>query len=254
MLKKVLSGLVISAIALCGAPAHADIIAKPLVYEIGDESFEGYLARNEGFGEDQPIVLLIHDWDGLDSYEKMRANMLSTQGYTVLAIDLYGQGVRPSNVAESQAESGKLYGDRQLMRDRMFAALEVAKNLEGVDPERVAVMGYCFGGAAVLEFARTGVDLDGFISFHGGLAIPEGQDFSKTQGELLFLHGSADPVSPMTDVTAIATALNEAGVSYDMEIYGGGLHSFTKWSSSDYDPDADLQSWAELLEFLPEIF
>ncbi|NJN72747.1 MAG: dienelactone hydrolase family protein, partial [Limnothrix sp. RL_2_0] len=234
MLRKVLSGLVISAIALCASPAHADIIAKPLVYEIGEESFEGYLARNEGFGDDQPIVLLIHDWDGLDRYEKMRANMLSTQGYTVLALDLYGQGVRPTNTDESRAESGKLYGDRQLMRDRMFAGLEVAKNLEGVDPERVAIMGYCFGGAAVLEFARTGVDLDGFISFHGGLALPEGQDYSKTQGALLLLHGSADPVSPMSDVAAIALDLNEAGVSYDMEIYGGGLHSFTKWSSSDY--------------------
>ncbi|MGB2927119.1 MAG: dienelactone hydrolase family protein [Limnothrix sp.] len=256
MLQKMLWGLTFSAIAALfgAAPAQAEIIARPVVYEIGEQSFEGYLARNEGFGDDQPIVLLVHDWDGLDRYEKMRANMLSTQGYTVFAVDLYGQGDRPTNVEEARAASGKLYGDRNLMRERLFAGLAAAQNLEGVDPEKVAVMGYCFGGAAVLEFARTGIDLDGFISFHGSLALPEGQDYSETQGELLILHGSADPVSPMSEVAALAADLNSAEIPYNMEIYGGGLHSFTKWSSDDYDPDADLQSWAELLDFLPKIF
>lgn len=248
-------GCTLTAVSLLAAQAaRADVIARPLVYEIEDQSFEGYLARNEGFGDEQPIVLLIHDWDGLDRYEKMRANMLSTQGYTVLAIDLYGQDLRPSNPEESRAASGKLYDDRNLMRQRLFAGLEAAKKLEGVDPEKVAVMGYCFGGAAVLEFARAGADLDGFVSFHGGLALPEGQDYSNVQGPLLVLHGSEDPVSSMADVAALATDLNEAGVDYDMEIYGGGLHSFTKWSSDDYDPDADLKSWSELLEFLPKAF
>ncbi|MEB3226433.1 MAG: dienelactone hydrolase family protein [Synechococcus sp.] len=235
-------------------PAQAQVTANPFVYEIENQPFEGYIARNEGFGNNQPIVLLIHDWDGLNTYEKMRANMLSTQGYTVVALDLYGQGVRPKNVAESQAESGKLYGDRQLMRERLLAGLEVAKQLDGVDPEKVAIMGYCFGGAAVLELARAGAELDGFISFHGGLALPEGQDYSQTQGPMLILHGSADPVSPIAEVAALATDLNKAGVTYDMEIYGGGLHSFTKWDSDDYDPQADLKSWAELLEFLKTVF
>lgn len=254
MLRKIL--LLAGLVGLIGIknPATADVVAYPLVYDIDDQPFEGYVARNEGFGDDQPVVLLVHDWDGLNRYEKMRANMLSTQGYTVLALDLYGQGVRPENVAESQAESGKLYGDRQLMRERLQAGLEVAKQLEGVDPEKVAIMGYCFGGSAVLEMARSGADLDGFISFHGGLALPEGQDYSETTGSVLVLHGSADPVSPIAEVAALATDLNEAGVTYDMEIYGGGLHSFTKWDSSDYDPQADLKSWDELLEFLKTVF
>ncbi|MBV5259759.1 dienelactone hydrolase family protein [Synechococcus moorigangaii CMS01] len=254
MLRKIflLAGLV----GLMGIqkPVQADVVAYPLTYNIGNQEFEGYVARNEGFGDNQPIVLLVHDWDGLSRYEQMRANMLSTQGYTVFAVDLYGQGVRPKNTAEAQAESGKLYGDRQLMRDRLMAALSVAERLEGVDPSRVAVIGYCFGGAAVLEMARAGADLDGFVSFHGSLDLPEGQDYSETKGAMLVLHGSADPVAPMSEVAALATDLNEAGVTYDMEIYGGALHSFTKWDSSDYDPQADLKSWDELLEFLGTIF
>lgn len=253
-MQKIVCGLMFSAIALGVAPAQAEIIAQPMVYEIGGEAFEGYLSRNTGFGDHQPLVILIHDWDGLDRYEKMRTNMLATQGYTVFAIDLYGQGIRPQNAEESKAASGKLYGDRNLMRERLLAGLEFAKTLEGIDPEKIAVMGYCFGGAATLEFARTGTDLDGFISFHGSLGLPEGQDYSQTQGELLVLHGAADPVSGMDEVAALAKDLDTAGVPFDMEIYGGVKHSFTRWDSDDYDPDADLQSWDELLEFLDDIF
>jgi dienelactone hydrolase len=254
MLRKILLLAGLMGIMGIQQPASADVVAYPLTYNIGSQEFEGYVARNEGFGDNQPIVLLVHDWDGLNRYEKMRANMLSTQGYTVFAMDLYGQGVRPQTVAESQAESGKLYGDRQLMRDRLMAGLAVAQRLEGVDPSRVAVIGYCFGGAAVLEMARAGAELDGFVSFHGGLALPEGQDYRQTQGPMLILHGSADPVAPMSEVAALATDLNEAGVTYDMKIYGGALHSFTKWDSSDYDPQADLKSWDRMLDFLRTIF
>jgi dienelactone hydrolase len=96
--------------------ARAEMLAKPWVYQIDNQRFEGYIGQNTGFGKQQPVVLLIHDWNGLDQYEKMRTNMLSTQGYTVFAIDLYGQGVRPKNTEESKTESGKLYGNLPLMR------------------------------------------------------------------------------------------------------------------------------------------
>lgn len=129
-----------------------------------------------------------------------------------------------------------------LMRERLFAGLEVAKELEGVDPEKVALMGYCFGSSAVLEFARAGADLDGFISCHGSLGLPEGQDYSQTTGEVLVLHGTADPVSGMNDVTALAKDLTEAEVTFDMELYGNVLHSFTRWDSNDYDAQADVKS------------
>lgn len=234
--------------------AQASILAEPVVYEIDGQPFEGYFAMNEGFGDEQPIVLLIHDWNGIDDYEQRRVQMLAERGYAAFAADLYGQGNRPTNVEESRAESGKLYSDRATMRQRLMAGLTEAQSMAGVDPDRVVAMGYCFGGAAVLEMARAGADIDGFVSFHGGLVTPEGQDYSDAQAPILVLHGGNDPVAPMTEVAALADELNAAEVDYDMEIYGGVLHSFTVWGadsgSSRYDPDADTQSWDALLSFL----
>jgi dienelactone hydrolase len=253
----VLATTVATLLALGSAiTARADILAEPMVYSIAGQPYEGYFAINEGLGDNQPVVMVVHDWNGLGDYEKRRAEMLAEQGYAAFAVDLYGQGVRPSNVEESRAESGKLYQDREAMRTRLAAGLEQAQLLPGVDPERVVAIGYCFGGAAALEMARAGADVDGFVSFHGGLGTPEGQDYSATQGKVLILHGADDPVAPMDTVAQLANELTAAGVDFDMEIYGGARHSFTEWSadreSSRYDAQADLKSWDALLTFLNE--
>ncbi len=241
-------------IGLTAVTAKAQVVGESVIYQIDGQPFEGYFAKNEGFGNRQPMVLIVHDWNGIDDYEKRRAQMLAERGYAAFVIDLYGQGVRPTNVEESRAESGKLYRDRATMRKRLFAGLAEAQKLDGVDPERVVLMGYCFGGAAALEFARAGADIDGFVSFHGGLATPEGQDYRQVKAPILILHGGNDPVAPMAEVAALAEALNAVDAEYDMEIYGGVLHSFTVWGanrdSSRYDPHADIQSWDALLSFL----
>ncbi len=260
MLKKFLLVCVTIAcvIGLTAISAKADIVSESVVYEIDGQPYEGYFALNEGFGESQPIVLLIHDWDGIGEYEQRRVQMLAERGYATFAADLYGQGVRPANQAESQAESGKLYGDRLAMRQRLNAGLAQAQQMPGVDPQRVVAIGYCFGGASILELARSGADIDGFVSFHGGLETPEGQDYSAVAGPILILHGGEDPVAPMTQVTALAEELNTAGASYDMEIYGGARHAFTVWTadqeSSRYDAQADVKSWDALLRFLAKSF
>ncbi|MEL6383789.1 MAG: dienelactone hydrolase family protein [Cyanobacteria bacterium J06626_18] len=241
-------------VGITSTTVRAGIIAEPVVYEIEGQPYEGYFARNEGFGDEQPIVLLIHDWNGIDDYEQRRVQMLAERGYAAFAPDLYGQGVRPANPDESREESGKLYSDRPTMRDRLLAGLAQAQSMTGVDPEQVVSMGYCFGGAAVLELARAGANLDGFVSFHGGLETPEGQDYSQTMGPILILHGGNDPVAPMTQVAALVEELNAVDVEYDVEIYGGVLHSFTVWGadsdSSRYDAKADTLSWDALLTFL----
>jgi dienelactone hydrolase len=255
MMKKLLVTLTGLALSLVfTAPAHADIVQKPIVYTIDEQPYEGYYAINEALGTDQPVVLLIHDWDGIDEYEKRRVQMLAEQGYAAFAIDLYGQGIRPETTEESRAESSKLYSDRETMRQRLFAGLQEAQNLPGIDGSRGVAIGYCFGGASVLEFARAGADLDGFVSFHGGLETPENQNYQQVQAPILILHGSADPVAPMEQVAMLAQAMNDADVDYQMELYGGVRHSFTVWGasgeSSQYDPTADLASWDSLLKFL----
>ena len=241
-------------ISLTALLAKANIVAESVVYEIEGQPYEGYFAINEGFGDEQPIVILIHDWNGIGDYEQRRVQMLAERGYAAFAIDLYGQGVRPANAEESRAESSKLYADRATMRQRLSAGLAQAQTMGGVDPEHVVAMGYCFGGAAALEMARAGADIDGFVSFHGGLITPEGQNYTATTAPILILHGGNDPVAPMVDVAILADELNAAEVDYDMEIYGGVLHSFTVWGAegdtSRYDPKADTQSWDALLDFL----
>lgn len=138
------------------------------------------------------------------------------------------------------------------MRARLAAGLETARAHSGVAGDAAAVIGCRLGGAAVLEFARSGDDVDAFVVFYAGLRALEGATWDAVQGDLLVLHGSADPVAPMDQVATLAATLNDAEIDYRMEIYGGAGHSFTVWGSRDGDPAADLQSWNEMRTFLDE--
>ena len=241
----------LAALALLAAPAQADIVGEPVTYQIGGQTYEGYYARNTALGADQPTVLMIHDWDGLGDYERRRAQMLAEQGYAVFAADLYGQGVRPDTLEGKKRESGALYQDRAAMRARMQGALDQIAELDGASADQVVAIGYCFGGSAVLELARSGAELDGFVPFHGGLGTPEGQDYSDVQGPLLILHGTQDSVSGLDDVADLTDRLDAAGADYRVELYGGARHAFTVWTSEErYHPQADLRSWAALGDFL----
>ncbi|WP_440995126.1 dienelactone hydrolase family protein [Arhodomonas sp. SL1] len=241
-------------VLLLGLPATAaaEILAEDIDYRIGDQRFEGYFARNTAIPGPQPVVLIVHDWDGLTEYERTRTRMLARAGYAAFAADLYGAGVRPETVEGAREQSGALYEDRALMRERLHAAVDQLGELEGVDPERAVAAGYCFGGAAVLELARSGRDMAGFVTFHGGLSTPEGQDYSGVDAPVLVLHGSSDQSVPMSAVAELAEALDGAGVRHRMEIYGGARHAFTEWSGERYHPEADLQSWDRFLGFLAE--
>lgn len=224
--------------------------ATDVTYSTGDMEFEGYMASPEG--ESKGTVLLIHDWDGLTEYEQTRADMLAEMGYTVFAADLYGKGNRPESVEARKAEVGKLYNDRETMRARILASLAAARD-GGAGAETV-VMGYCFGGAAVLELARSGEaeGIAGYASFHGGLKTPDGQDFSRTDAPVMVLHGGADAGIPMTDVADIASRMEDAGVSYEIEVYSGAPHAWTVFGSPRYREAADQKSWAAFGDFLGE--
>lgn len=247
-----ISALVI-AMALIGT-VQADIVGKDVTYTVDGEPYQGYFARNTALGGNQPVVLIIHDWNGLDAYEKRRARMLARQGYAAFAADLYGKGIRPDTTEEMKARSGELYRDRAEMLRRVQGAVAQLAELDGVDSERVVAAGYCFGGSAVLELARAGAALDGFVTFHGGLATPEGEGYSRVKAPMLILHGSADTAVPMSVVAELAAALDEAGVDHRMEIYGGAPHAFTVWSGERYRAEADLASWDEFMGFLDERF
>ena len=195
---------------------------ESVAYKVNGEPFEGYFISPS---PDAPLVLLVHDWDGLTEYEVKRANMLS--------------------------HTGELYKDRDKMRTLLQSALTAAKS-KGGDVHNAVAVGYCFGGAAVLEFARSGVDMKGFVTFHGGLGTPEGQDYSKTKGKLLIMHGTADTNVTMDQFAKLALELEEKGVAHEMITYGGAPHAFTVFGSDRYTQDAENQSWKGFGEFLAE--
>lgn len=252
MLQKPLRALfaLVAVLAATGA-AQAELLARGVTYTVDGRPYQGYFVRNTALGDHQPVVLIIHDWNGLDSYEKRRARMLARQGYAAFAADLYGKGIRPQTLAAKKARSGALFRDRAEMLRRLQGAVAQLSELPGVNADRVVAIGYCFGGTAVLELARSGAALDGFATFHAGIAMPEA-DFSRVQAPLLILQGSDDAAAPMSRIATLATTLNAAGVDYRMEIYGGVPHAFTVWSSDRYRPQADLASWHELMTFLDE--
>lgn len=244
-MKKALVALFVFLVA---TPAMAD--GKTVLYQVNGEAYEGYYVTP---GRNAPLILLIHDWDGLTGYEIKRAGMLADAGYAVFAADLFGAGVRPTQEKEKRRLTGELYEDRGKMRRLLQGALKAASD-QGAHTDRAVAMGYCFGGAAVLELARSGAGLKGYVTFHGGLGTPPGQDYTRTSGKLLIFHGTADAHVPMSDFCALAVELEREGVPHEMVTYGGAPHAFTVFGSSRYRADADRESWARFMRFLGETF
>lgn len=221
---------------------------KSVDYQVNSQTYEGYYITP---GAGAPLVIMIHDWDGLTDYEVKRAAMLNEIGFAVFAADMFGKGVRPTETADKKKMTGVLYKDRTKMRALLNGALAAAK-AEGGNVDNAVTIGYCFGGAVTLEFARSGVDLKGFVSFHGGLATPEGQGYTQTQGTLLILHGSADKAVPIEQFAALTTELENAGLKHEMITYSGAPHAFTVFGSKRYRKDADEKSWRRFSEYLQE--
>ena len=219
-----------------------------VTYQVNGESYEGYYISPSN---QAPLVVLIHDWDGLTDYEIKRANMLAELGYAVFAADLFGAGVRPTEVTDKRQHTGELYKNREKMRALMNGALDTARG-RGANIDNAVAAGYCFGGAAVLELARSGAKLKGFATFHGGLKTPPGQNYAKTRGELLVMHGSADTAITMDQFAALAQELETAGIAHEMITYGGAQHAFTVFGQKRYQEAADQKSWKRFQEFLAE--
>jgi dienelactone hydrolase len=231
---------------LISAPGAA-LAGETVDYTSGGMALEGYKAPAKGASKG--LVLIIHDWDGLTEYEHKRADMLAEMGYDAFAVDLYGKGNRPTETGAKKAETGKLYNDREKMRTLILAGLDEARKLNN---GKVVVMGYCFGGAATLELARSGKgqDIAGYATFHGGLSTPEGQSYGKDTAPIFIAHGGADTSITMDHVADLAKQLESAGVTYEIEVYSGAPHAFTVFGSDRYRKVADEKSWATFTEFL----
>ncbi|MBW2410594.1 MAG: dienelactone hydrolase family protein [Deltaproteobacteria bacterium] len=241
--------LVYTIILLTFATVTAGATGSSVTYQVNGQPYEGYFISPSNRA---PFVLLIHDWDGLTDYEIKRANMLAELGYAVFALDLFGAGIRPTEMKDKRQHTGELYKDRAKMRALMQGALDTARN-KGANIDNAVAFGYCFGGAAVLELARTGANLKGFVTFHGGLKTPPGQNYTNSRGKILILHGSADQAITMDQFADLAKELESAGVDHEMITYGGARHAFTVFGSSRYQESADKKSWKRFTDFLADV-
>jgi dienelactone hydrolase len=241
--------------------AHGAIHTDTVDYEQGGTILEGYLAYDDSISGKRPGVLIVHQWMGLTDYEKMRAKMLAQMGYVAFCADIYGKGVRPTSPQEAGALAGKFKNDRGLLRARVNAGLDALKNNQYVDPDRVAAIGYCFGGTTVIELARSGAKLNGVVSFHGGLDSPNPADGKNIRCKLLILAGADDPFQKPADLTAFENEMRDSKVDWQITFYGGAVHAFTQrdvdkfnMSGAKYNESADKRSWRAMRDFFAEIF
>jgi dienelactone hydrolase len=246
----------------CVITARAQMHTKLVEYRDGDTTLEGYAACDDSIIKGKrPAVLVVHQWMGLTEYEKGRAEMLAKLGYNVFAVDIYGKGVRPKDTKEAGTLAGKYKADRELLRRRVNAGLQVLENDPLTDTKKVAAIGYCFGGTTVIELARSGANIAGVVCFHGGLDSPKPDDGKNIKCKLLVLHGADDPYTTPKDLTAFQDEMKKAKVDWQLVLYGGAVHSFTQKDAGNdnskgaaYNEAADLRSWAAMQQFFAEIF
>jgi dienelactone hydrolase len=253
---------IISALAVLGAVSlQAALQTKTVEYKQGDTTLEGFVAYDDAIKGLRPGVLVVHQWLGLTDYEKKRAEMLAQLGYVAFCADIYGKGVRPQNTQEAGVQAGKYKNDRPLLRARVNAGLDALRQQPLVDAKRVAAIGYCFGGTTVLELARSGADVAGVVSFHGGLDSPVPADGKNIKGKVLVCHGADDPFEKPGDLAAFESELRDARVDWQLIQYGGAVHSFTQPMAGNdnskgaaYNEKADKRSWEAMKQFFAEIF
>jgi len=240
---------------------QARLVTRNFEYTMEGVLLGGYMVYDGDVKGPRPGVLIVHQWMGLSENERMRAEMLARLGYVAYAVDVYGKRSRPVDATDAAATAGRYYRDRDLFRRRVAAGLNQMRQSPLVDPKRVAAIGYCFGGTGVLELARSGADIAGVVSFHGGLDTPTPEDAKNIRAKVLVCHGAADPHVTPEQVRAFLDEMEAAQVDYQFIAYGGAVHAFTQPSAGDdpttgaaYNADADRRSWQAMQNFLAEIF
>jgi dienelactone hydrolase len=241
--------------------AQAQLHRETIDYKQDTTTLEGYLVYDQAIQGTRPGVIIIHEWNGLGDYVKMRADSLAKLGYIAFGIDIYGKGVRPTTPDSMGKTAGIYRSNRPLMRARAQAGLDEFLKNKMVDPKRIAVIGYCFGGGVALELARSGANIAGVVSFHGNLDTPTPQDAKNIKCRVLAMHGGNDPFVTRDAVNAFWDEMTKAGVDWQLIVYDEAVHGFTNPANGNdpskglaYDEKADHRSWEEMRRFFNDIF
>ena len=244
--------------------AEPRIVGKTVDYSAQGVVMKGYLTYDESVTGKRPGVLVVPEWWGLNEYAKMRARMLAELGYVALGVDMYGDGNVATTPDDARRFSSEVMKNFEVAKARFMAAMDFLKQQPAVDPNRIAAIGYCFGGGVVLNMARQGTDLRGVASFHGGLTAVKPAQPGSVKAKILVLHGRADKFITPEQIEAFKQEMKSAGVDFRFISYPGATHSFTNPEATElgkkfnmpiaYNAEADRKSWGVLKEFLKNIF
>lgn len=259
MQKKTLAPLLC---ATLGGLAEAAVVAKPVPYEIDGEAFEGVLVYDDSVSTPRPGLLAVPNWMGVNEDTVKKAARAAGDKYVVFLADMYGKSIRPSNADEARAAATTVRSDRALMRKRAQVAVEVLKARSSevaLDVSKLGAIGFCFGGGTVLELARSGASLKGFVSFHGNLDTPNPADAQNIKAPVLVLHGADDPAVPQAQVDGFIAEMKAAKTDWQLVSYGGAVHSFTNPKanvpgSNQYHPVVAARAFKAMNDLFDEVF
>jgi dienelactone hydrolase len=243
------------------APASAAVKSKIVNYEYDGVKLTGYLAWDDAKSGKRPGVLVVHEIWGLNDYAKQRAEKLAALGYVAFACDMFGDGKTSTHPDDAMKMGAEVRKNVETWRGRANIALKVLRDHELVDSTKLAAIGYCFGGATIMQLAYTGADLKAIVSFHGGIQPPTAEQAGAIKCKVMICHGAEDPLIPESSMQGIRKALDEAKVDYEMIYYGGAVHSFTVPHSDQagikgvaYNEAADRRSWRDMQLLFQEVF
>ncbi len=262
-LKSFLTCLLVSSIFSIAAQNKSAIKGEEVTYNSNGTTLKGYVAYNENQKGKRPAIIVVPEWWGNNDYSKSRAKQLAELGYIAIAVDFYGDGKIAENPIEAKAFATPFYKDPQLGLARIEAALTKIKEYPQTDPNKIAAIGYCFGGSMVLNAAKLGTNFKGVVSFHGGLATVPATKGSTT-AKILVCNGAADKFIGPDDIKNFKRNLDSLNVPYTFIDYAGATHAFTNPQSTatgkkfnmpiEYNEAADKKSWADMKAFFKTIF
>lgn len=247
-----------------GSDAAPQVKGEAVTYSANGDTLIGYLAVDTRSNEPRPGILVVHEWWGQNEYARKRADMLAALGYTAFALDMYGNGKLAEHPGDAMAFSSAVFQNFDTARARFMAALDRLRQEPTVDPTKIAVIGYCFGGGIALNMARQGLDVRGVVSFHGSLQAVSPAEPGGVRAPLLVFNGAADSFVPAEAIDAFKHEMDAAGAEYTFRNLEGAIHSFTNPGADAagqrfnlplaYDQAADEQSWAEMQAFFDDVF
>ena len=260
---KYLSSCLLLLIAV-NSSAIADVVGKKISYQVDGDNMNGYIAYDDAIKGKRPGVIVVHEWWGHNDYARKRANMLAKLGYTAIALDMYGDGKQASHPKDAGRMSGEIKKNRKKMLNRFQAAKDILNRDSHTDKNKIAAIGYCFGGGVVLEVARSGEDLAGVVSFHGSLTTNSPAKQNQIKAKVLVLHGESDPFVKPAQIKQFKQEMKDANVDYQFIAYPNALHAFTNPEADTfgkkfgiplaYNKSADEKSWRDMQNFFNKIF